>query len=83
MSQSVAYPDLVGGFLRRHFGVLRHAEKRLARLAGVSPRTAEHWLRGQCAPTGDTLLTLMAECDELAAEILAEVQRRRGEAQGS
>lgn len=52
--QSTTYPDLVGGFLREHFGRLRGAEKMLARMAHCSPRTAENWLRGQCAPTGST-----------------------------
>jgi hypothetical protein len=75
--QPVPYPVLVGGVLRARFGMLRHAEKLLARVARVSPRTAENWLRGQCAPQGEALLHLMAECDELAAEILAEVARRR------
>lgn len=76
--QSTAYPELIGGFLRQRFGLLRGAEKMLARMAGASPRTAENWLRLECAPTGEHLLNLMAECDELAGVILAEVQRRRG-----
>jgi hypothetical protein len=80
MSQSITYPDLVGGFLRQRFGMLRGAEKRLARMAQCSPRTTENWLRGACAPGGEHLLNLMAECDELAAEVMAEVQRRRGAA---
>ena len=77
MPQSIAYPDLVGGFLRQRFGMLRGAEKVLARMAHCSPRTVENWLRGACAPTGEHLLDLMAECDELAEVILAEVERRR------
>lgn len=78
MTHHIAYPTLVGGVLRERFGGVRHAEKLLARLAGVSPRTAENWLRDACAPQGEQLLRLMAECDELAAAINAEVQRRRG-----
>lgn len=78
MPQSLAYPDLVGGFLRQRFGLLRGAEKLLARMARSSPRTAENWLRAECAPGGEHLLNLMAECDELAAIVLAEVERRKG-----
>ena len=77
MAQSVAYPDLVCTVLRARFGMLRGAEKRLARLAGVSPRTVANWLQANCAPQGEQLLTLMAECDDLALAILAEVARRR------
>lgn len=80
MSQSVTYPALVGEVLRARFGLLRGAEKRLARVAGVSPRTAENWLRQECAPGGEALLHLMAECDDLAAAIMAEVARRKGSA---
>ena len=77
MPQSLTYPDLVGGFLRERFGLLRGAPKLLARLGRTSPRTAENWLRDKCAPSGEHLLSLMAECDELADIILAEVERRR------
>jgi hypothetical protein len=72
------YPQLIGGFLRERFAPLRHAEKLLARSARVSPRTAENWLRGECAPQGEALLNLLAECDGLADLILAEAGRRRG-----
>jgi transcriptional regulator with XRE-family HTH domain len=79
MMQSVAYPALVGGYLRQHYGMLRGAEKMLARMVGCSPRTVENWLRGESAPSGEALLSLMAECDGLADAVLAEVARRRGE----
>jgi hypothetical protein len=75
--QPVGYAALVCGVLRERFAMLRGAEKLLARAAKVSPRTAENWLRGECAPNGEALLSLMAECDELALAILAEVARRR------
>jgi plasmid maintenance system antidote protein VapI len=78
MMQSVAYPALVGDFLRERFGMLRGAEKMLARMARCSPRTAENWLRGESAPSGEALLSFMAECDGLADAVLAEVARRRG-----
>jgi len=77
MPQSITYAELMGGYLRERFGLLRGAEKVLARKAHVSPRTAENWLRQECAPSGEALLALMAECDDLAGTIMAEVQRRR------
>lgn len=71
------YAALLHAWLREHWGLQRHAEKRLARAVGCSPRTVENWLRGLSAPSGEQLLSLMAECDGLAEEILAEVARRR------
>jgi len=71
------YAALVHDWLRLHWGMQRHAEKRLGRAVGCSPRTVENWLRGLSAPSGEQLLGLMAECDGLAAEIMAEVERRR------
>lgn len=71
------YAALVHDWLRLHWGMQRHAEKRLGRAVGCSPRTVENWMRGLSAPNGEQLLGLMAECDGLAAEIMAEVARRR------
>lgn len=73
----VPYSSLIHGVLQEEFAPLRHARKLLARKGGVSPRTAENWLSGACAPQGEQLLSLMAECDRLSAAILAEVERRK------
>ena len=55
--------------LRRAYGESRHAAKRLSRDASVSPRCAENWLDGLNAPRAAELVRLMAQCDDLAAEI--------------
>ena len=78
MIGAASYPEIVNGFLRERFGGLRNAEKLLAKAARVSPRTAENWLADQCAPRGEQLLALMAECDELAERIMQAVRERRG-----
>lgn len=77
MTQAASYSDVVFGFLDQRFRPLRHAEKRLARLAGCTPRTARGWLNREHAPQGEHLLALMAECDDLAAEISNAVEARR------
>jgi hypothetical protein len=77
VGQATPYPSLVGDYLRDRFSPLRHAEKLLARAARVSPRTAENWLRGECAPNGEALVNLIGECEGLAEVILAEAERRR------
>lgn len=71
------YPEVIAAFLRTKFAPMRNSEKLLARLARVSPRTAENWLRGNCAPQGEALLNLMAECDGLADRILHAVNERK------
>jgi hypothetical protein len=75
--RSRPYAVLMHDWLRDRWGMQRHAEKRLARAVGCSPRTVENWLRGVSAPSGEQLLNLMAECDGLAEDILAEVRRRQ------
>ena len=40
MPQSITYAELMGGYLRERFGLLRGAEKVLARKAHVPPRQA-------------------------------------------
>lgn len=71
------YADVVFGFLDQRFRPLRGAEKLLARVAGCTPRTARGWLDHQHAPQGEHLLSLMAACDDLAADISKAVEERR------
>lgn len=80
----MGYAAAVHLVLQREYAPLRHAAKILARKADVSPRTAENWLAGTCAPRGDELLRLMASCDALAAEInkLVEELRKSGTPDG-
>ena len=63
------YAEAVHRVLRAEFQPLKHAAKILARMAGTTPRTAENWLGGLCAPQGAHLIRLMASCDPLKAEI--------------
>lgn len=72
-----AYSNAVLEVIQRQYAPLRHGHKLLARDAGTSPRTAENWLRGNNAPSGENLIALMAECEELAAEVNRLVAERR------
>ena len=58
----VSYAASVHDVLAREYGPLRNAAKLLARDADVSPRTAENWLQGKCAPRMDECIRLMAVC---------------------
>jgi hypothetical protein len=72
------YPEIMAAYFRERFAPLRHASELLARIARVSPRTAENWLRGECAPQGEALLNLIGECDDLGARIMAAAAERKG-----
>jgi hypothetical protein len=74
---ATTYNDVVLGYIKRIFGPLKHAAKLLARASGATPRTAENWLAGEHAPNGENLVQLMAECSDLADEIMALVAERR------
>ena len=73
----MGYAATVHSVLQREYRPLRNATKILARQANVSPKTAQNWIDGVCAPRGDELLSLMASCDALAAEINRLVQERK------
>lgn len=71
------YADVVLTVLKRTYGGTPHAAKRLAQAARTSYRTAENWLMGANAPSGEALINLMAECEELAEEVGRLVAERR------
>ena len=76
---SATYNTVVLGYIRREFSPLKHAAKLLARAAGTTPRCAKAWLAGEHAPNGESLVHLMAECSDLADEVMRLVEERRAE----
>lgn len=76
-SMPSTYSDAVLTVIQRTYAPLRHASKLLARDAKASPRTAEKWISGQNAPSGEALIELMASCQELADEVNRLVAERR------
>lgn len=71
------YSGAVLGVIKREFFPLKHAAKLLANAARVSQRTAENYLAGTHAPSGEALLNLLAECKPMADEIFRIVEERR------
>lgn len=67
----------VSGVLRREYGDLRCADKRLAARIAATPRAVRNWFSGECPPNSATLLTLMAESEAMEAEIMALVRQHR------
>ena len=77
MNAALTVADAFHAWVHGHYGPLRNAAKLLARDANVSPRTAENYLHGRHAPSGDALVTLMARNAELRAEIDRLIEQRK------
>lgn len=78
------YSDVITGVLREEYAPLKHASEYLARDAGSTPRAAENWLAGVCAPTGEKLLNLMANCEPLRIAVnMAAITRREALREGA
>jgi hypothetical protein len=71
------YRTGICSFLSQNYGRLKGGSKILAQTADVSPRTVDNWFAGRCAPNGEQLLDLMANCQAIADEVLALVEERR------
>ena len=77
MMQDATYLNVVLPVIRQEYGPLKHAAEYLARDAGSTPRAAENWLAGLCAPTGEKLLNLMAACERLRVAVNDAAMERR------
>lgn len=71
------YNEAVWDVLDRVYGPLRHAAELLARHAKATPKAARNWLSRECAPNGESLLHLMAQCPELHDRVNRVVAERR------
>lgn len=67
--------DRIGAALRRGWGDMRHATKRLSRRVQADPRAVENWMAGRNAPQSAQLIRLMAECEAVRAEVNALVEQ--------
>lgn len=47
----------------------RHAAKQIARATGTPVGTAKRWAAGETEPRASDLIRLMAECEDVAAEV--------------
>lgn len=69
--------ERISTVLRRKFAWMRCADKWLASRIGADQRAAQNYLYGKHCPPAHKLIEMMAECDELAAEINKIVAERR------
>lgn len=63
--------------LRRWTGDMRNAAKRIGRRLNTDPRAIENYIYGRHCPPAAKLIDLMAECEDLADEVMRLVQERR------
>ena len=69
----------IGETLRRRYGDVRCATKRLARRTGRDERVIRNWMDGTHAPRLADAILLMRECDELADLIFRAVKDGRAD----
>ena len=74
---SASLQGVVLDYIGREYAPRPNASKLLARAARTSHRTAEKWLARQSAPSGENFLNLLAECEDLAAEVNSLIEQRR------
>ena len=79
---SASLTGVVLDFIGREYAPKPHASKLLAQAARTSHRTAERWLAGKAVPSGENFLNLLAECEDLAAEVQQLIEQRRAKRGG-
>ena len=60
----------VAAALRREFGERPAMTKTVARITGARERTVKNWLAGSHGPSGDHLIALMRQSEEVLAVVL-------------
>jgi transcriptional regulator with XRE-family HTH domain len=81
MSASVIDPESLAErlsrFLRREFGQLRCANRKIADRFGCDDRAAQNYLYGKNPPNAAALMRMMAASEALEEEILTMVREHR------
>lgn len=71
-----AYAERIADALRMKWGDHRSSAKEIAGRIGAGVGTVRKWLRGENGPSGEHLLKLIAESDEVWAVVLELGNRR-------
>ncbi|EIG60584.1 hypothetical protein Bra1253DRAFT_05349 [Bradyrhizobium sp. WSM1253] len=67
---SLSYARLIADILRSELGNSHQAHKTLMRWTGANERTAKNWLSGANGPSGEHLLQLMRNSDQVFEFVL-------------
>lgn len=72
----VSFNLTIATALRAELGSTHQATKAVIRWTGASERTVKHWFAGTHGPSGDHLVQLMANSDEVLKVLLVRAGRR-------
>lgn len=72
----VDFNSTIAAALRVELGSTHQAVKTVIRWTGASERTVKHWFAGTHGPSGDNLVQLMANSDEVLKVLLVRAGRR-------
>lgn len=73
---AVSFNLTIAAALRAELGSTHQAAKTVIRWTGASERTVKHWFAGTHGPSGDHLVQLMANSDEVLKVLLVRAGRR-------
>lgn len=64
------FPEAVAGALRREFGAVPGAVKQVVRITGANERAVRNWFEARNAPSGENLVALMRQSEEVLETVL-------------
>lgn len=73
---SLAYADILSAALKRQFLGTPCALKSIARVTGANERSVKNWWTGKNGPSGEHLITLAKQSDEVLEAILLMAGRQ-------
>jgi hypothetical protein len=71
----ISFNFAIAAALKKELGPTHQAIKTVIRWTGASERTVKHWFAGTHGPTGDNLVNLMANSDEVLTLLLLRAGR--------
>jgi hypothetical protein len=67
---TAAFTEVVAGALRREFGGTAASVKSVVRLTGANERAVKNWFAAKNGPSGENLMRLMRQSDEVLEAVL-------------
>lgn len=64
------FPEVIAGALRREFGAVPGAVKQVVRITGANERAVRNWFEARNAPSGENLVALMRQSEEVLETVL-------------
>lgn len=64
------FAEAIAGALRREYGAVPGAVKQVVRITGANERAVRNWFEARNAPSGENLVTLMGQSNEVLETVL-------------